>query len=71
MHLNKLFRLLVMGGAVLAGAPSCGPQEGPETTGGGPALTGSPGTTDATDAGVPNGGSGGGNVGSGGGVNFW
>jgi len=27
MNLNKLFRLLVVGGAVLAGAQACGPVE--------------------------------------------
>jgi hypothetical protein len=81
MNLNKLFRLLVLGGAVLGSASSCGPEEDPGVTSPGDnTLTSSGGG--AEDAGVqnpgsgggtaaPGGGSGGGSAQNGGGVGFW
>jgi hypothetical protein len=69
MNLQKLFRLLVVGGAVMAGAPACGPEDMPAPkdpgtgTGGGVQSSTDPQT--ASDGGVTT------DPGTGGGVNFW
>jgi hypothetical protein len=72
MDLSKLFRLLVVGGAVLGGTPACGPDDihNPDEPTNDPLMTpdgGQPGSGGGTTTAT------GGGTGSstGGGVNFW
>ena len=72
MELKKLFRLLVVTGALVGAAESCGPMDTGDGSGGGAHGAGSGlGSNGGGDGNSDGGDNGGIDHGSGGGVSFW